>query len=221
MEQWEASYQYYELHNYTSTALTFTNGYANNINLKYTLSRNSVDDPTYPKSGSQITWSAQSTPPYSIINQMLGNQINYADETEQQKFKWLEYYKIKFTTSWYLRLAGKLVLYTKLGYGWLGYFNAQKGLTPFERFYLGGSGLTGYNPMDGVKLFQCADTIMVQFMLIILLLIQQIRVHLPLQNIRWNFVIRSRLIQVQLFSDSYLRMQEIRGEALKSSIHLM
>ncbi len=149
MEQWEASYQYYELHNYTSTALTFTNGYANNINLKYTLSRNSVDDPTYPKSGSQITWSAQSTPPYSIINQMLGNQINYADETEQQKFKWLEYYKIKFTTSWYLRLAGKLVLYTKLGYGWLGYFNAQKGLTPFERFYLGGSGLTGYNPMDG------------------------------------------------------------------------
>jgi len=148
MEQWEASYQYYALKNYT-TVLAFTNGFANNFNIKYTLSRNSVDDMTYPKSGSNITFSAQSTPPFSFLDQLQGKNINYEGLTAQEKYKWLEYFKIKFTSAWYTRLAGKLVLYTKLGYGFLGAYNQSKGLSPFERFYLGGSGLTGYNPLDG------------------------------------------------------------------------
>ncbi|MBI4946424.1 MAG: outer membrane protein assembly factor BamA [Bacteroidetes bacterium] len=150
-EQWEMNYQYYALNNYQSV-FAFTNGYANNINLKYTLSRNSVDDLTYPKSGSNITFSGQITPPWSYrpFSYIIGTQnLDYSEATTQDKYKWLEYYKLKFTSAWYTRLAGKLVLYTKLGYGFLGYYNKAVGLTPFERFYLGGSGLTGYNPLDG------------------------------------------------------------------------
>jgi len=102
------------------------------------------------QNGSNISFSAQATLPYSLINQhILGKEINYDDLPDQEKYKWIEYYKIKFTSAWYTRLVDKLVLYTRFGYGILGSYNSELGLTPFERFYLGGSGLTGYNPLDG------------------------------------------------------------------------
>ena len=66
----------------------------------------------------------------------------------QEKFKWTEYYKWKFTSAWYTSLVGDLVLYTKAGFGFLGQYNKQVGVAPFERFYLGGSGLTGFS-LDG------------------------------------------------------------------------
>ncbi|HEY4797524.1 MAG TPA: outer membrane protein assembly factor BamA [Bacteroidia bacterium] len=145
--QYELNYQYYVLHNYQSV-FTFTNGYANDINLKYILSRNSVDDLIFPKNGSQISFSAQATPPWSLFRR----NVNYEGLSPQEKYKLIEYYKIKFTSAWYTKLiAGThpLVLYTRIGFGFLGYYNSNVGLTPFSRFYLGGSGLTGYNPLDG------------------------------------------------------------------------
>ncbi len=144
--QYELNYQYYTLHNYQSV-FSFTNGFANDFNMKYILSRNSVDDFIYPKSGSHLSLSAQATPPWSFLTGK--SNADYSLMSSQEKYRLLEYYKIKFTSAWYTRLAGKLVLYTKLGYGWLGYYNKSLGLTPFQRFYLGGSGLTGYNPLDG------------------------------------------------------------------------
>lgn len=151
-EQYELNYQYYALKNYKNI-FSFANGFSNNFNAKYSLSRNSADDITYPKSGSNLTFSAQATPPYSLLKVLMGENINYGDITDNKKYKWIEYYKIKFTSAWYTRLANfsghPLVLATKFGFGWLGYYNNKLGLTPFERFYLGGSGLTGYNPMDG------------------------------------------------------------------------
>ena len=144
--QYELNYQYYTLHNYQSV-FSFTNGFANDFNMKYILSRNSVDDFIYPKSGSHLSLSAQATPPWSFLTGK--SNADYSLMSSQDKYRLLEYYKIKFTSAWYTRLAGKLVLYTKLGYGWLGYYNKSLGLTPFQRFYLGGSGLTGYNPLDG------------------------------------------------------------------------
>ncbi len=151
-EQYEINYQYYVLKNYRSV-FAFTDGISNNLNFKYIISRSSLDDNIYPgRSGScsQITLSGQTTLPYSFIEENLfGVQKNYAEMTDQQKYKLLEYYKIKFTSAWYTKLAGKLVLYNRFGFGWLGYYNQKLGLSPFERFYLGGSGLTGYNPLDG------------------------------------------------------------------------
>ena len=76
-----------------------------------------------------------------------------------EKYKYLEYYKLKFTAAWYTSLtnyrgqdgkeARNLVLYTKLGFGYLGAYNQNVGIPPFERFFLGGSGLTGFNLLDG------------------------------------------------------------------------
>ena len=145
--QYEINYQYYTLKNYRSV-FTFTDGFSNDFNLKYILSRNSVDDLIFPKSGSQLSFSAQATPPYSMFQK----GVNYADLSDQKKYNLIEYYKFKFTSAWYTKLSGgghPFVLYTRIGFGWLGYYNKDLGLTPFQRFYLGGSGLTGYNPLDG------------------------------------------------------------------------
>ncbi|MCC7051329.1 MAG: BamA/TamA family outer membrane protein, partial [Bacteroidia bacterium] len=44
----------------------------------------------------------------------------------------------------YTRIFQNLVLNTKAGFGFLGYYNKTIGQSPFERFVLGGSGLTGF-----------------------------------------------------------------------------
>ena len=69
-------------------------------------------------------------------------------EVDQEKFKWLEYYKIKFNGTWYNRLVGKFVLKTSAEYGFLGAYNSDRGVPPFERFFLGGDGLGGFS-LDG------------------------------------------------------------------------
>jgi outer membrane protein insertion porin family len=138
----EINYQYYQLQNFFS-AFAFANGYANNLNYRITLSRNSTDQAIYPRSGADIKVIGQFTPPYSLFN-----NINYTDVSDQQRYKWVEYYKWKFTSSWYTRLAGDLVLNTRIGFGYLGMYNRKTGVAPFERFYLGGSGLTGF-ALDG------------------------------------------------------------------------
>ena len=151
--QYEVNYQHYTLHNYQSV-FTFTNGNANDFNLKAILSRNSLDDPTYPGKNytcSSLTFSAQSTLPVSspLFRNAFFPKKDFSAMSAQEKYLWLEYYKIKISSAWYIKLVGHLVLYNRIGYGFLGYYNNQLGLTPFQRFYLGGSGLTGYNPLDG------------------------------------------------------------------------
>ncbi len=151
--QYEASYQHYTLKNYQSV-FSFTDGKSNDLSLKYTLSRSSLDDPIYPGKNytcAQITLSAQSTLPVSSkpLRKHFFPDKDFSEMSAQEKYNWVEYYKIKFTSAWYVKLAGKLVLYNRIGYGWLGSYNKDLGLTPFQRFFLGGSGLTGYNPLDG------------------------------------------------------------------------
>ena len=113
------------------------------------MSRNSVDQPIYPRSGSNFTLTLKATPPYSLFDQYSNDQ--YADLTDQQRYKFAEYYKVKFTGEWYAPISKnkKLVLHPKFGFGFLGAYNASKGYSPFERFYLGGSGLNGTWQFDG------------------------------------------------------------------------
>ncbi len=81
--------------------------------------------------------------PYSAVDR----HNTYGDLSPQERFQWVEYHKWKFTGTWYTSLAGDLVLKTKAGYGFLGSYQPNL-KSPFDRFYLGGSGLTGFN-LDG------------------------------------------------------------------------
>lgn len=140
----EIDYQYYQLNNFYSV-FAFSNGYSNNLSYKITLNRNSTDQQIYPRSGADIKMTFQATLPYSIL--FFGDK-NYAEATTQERYKFVEYYKWKFTSSWFTRIAGNLVLNTRVGFAFLGMYNKEVGLSPFERFYLGGSGLTGF-ALDG------------------------------------------------------------------------
>lgn len=144
------SYNYYELNKYSAFQF-FANGsgYANDLNTGINISRNSVDQPIYPKQGSNFTLDMKFTPPYSLVN-----NLNYNQLTTAERYKFIEYQKYKITAEWFTQLTNKkaaegkearnLVLRTKVGYGFLGYYSKKTGFSPFERFYMGGSGISGF-----------------------------------------------------------------------------
>lgn len=140
------NYQYYDVVDDTRFGI-FTDGYANDISFEYRLSRSSVSSPIYPQTGSSLTFSAKATPPYSLFDGI----DDYTDLSNQDRYKYLEYYKFKFKGEWYFPLTNdnKLVLMPRIGFGFMGAYNQGKGLTPFERFTLGGNGLTGVNQIGG------------------------------------------------------------------------
>ncbi len=143
---YELSYQYYDVVNDFRFPL-FPKGYSNDIALKYVLQRSSVSAPIYPQSGSNFTFTAKSTIPYSYFEK----DVDYSSMSIAERYKYLEYFKIKFTGEWYLPLTPdrKLVLMPRFGFGYIGAFTAAKGITPFDRFTMGGSGLTGVNQIGG------------------------------------------------------------------------
>jgi outer membrane protein insertion porin family len=136
-------YNNYRLKDYALVP-NFTNGYSNDFHFKFVLSRNSIDVPLYPRSGSNISFTFQVTPPYSAFS---GN--DYSVEAPQQKYKWIEYHKYKFTADFYQKIYGNLVLRYAAKYGFLGYYNQGIGFSPFERFQVGGDGLSGYSYFIG------------------------------------------------------------------------
>lgn len=129
-------YQQFSLNNYPGFFPGLSDGSYNNVNITQTFSRNSINDPLFPKSGSRLTLIMTASPPYS-----LWNGKRYADLSLQEKFKWVEYYKWRFNAEWYTPVAGKMVLKTAAKIGSLGYYNKYVGYTPFNRFVLGGDGL--------------------------------------------------------------------------------
>ena len=138
----------YDLSN-SQTFFSFSDGYSNNINYSLTLDRNSVDQATYPRQGSHFTLSLNATPPYSLFDDV----EDYSTLTEQEKYKWMEFYKFNFKSVWYSAFTDKLVLATRTQFGLLGAYNQDKGITPFERFHVGGDGLSGVGMMnDGREL---------------------------------------------------------------------
>ena len=139
----EVTYQHYIMDKWNQ--FIFRDGIANNLFYRINISRNSIDQPIYPRSGSQVSLSIQATPPYSLLD---AENPNYNDMSDQDKYRWIEYHKWKFTTSWFTKIVGDLVLNTRVGFGFLGSYNSALGSAPLERFYLGGSGLTGFS-LDG------------------------------------------------------------------------
>src|SRR5690606_22966110 len=144
--QGTVSYQRYKFENYALQVgdLRYDNGTANDLNYTIGLTRNSAGpDPVFPTGGSDMGLSFTFTVPYSLF----GNK-DYESMSAVDKFEWLEYYKIKARSYWYKELAGKVVLKVGGEFGYLGKYNSKIGTIPFERFYLGGTGLMG-NRFDG------------------------------------------------------------------------
>lgn len=134
------SFQKYDLKNRTLVT-GFDNGISKNLTYKVVLSRSSVFDPVFPKTGSKFTFTGDFTPPYSLFNDK-----DYANMTLKEKYEWLEYYKIKLNGTWYANPFADLVVKAHSEFGLLSAYNSDIGIPPFERFYVGGSGLTsGYN----------------------------------------------------------------------------
>ncbi|MEQ8713112.1 MAG: POTRA domain-containing protein [Cyclobacteriaceae bacterium] len=137
------SYLNYDLFNFGQT-LGFETGVSNNINFNTTLARNSIDNPMFPRSGSSISLSLALTPPYS-----LWNDLDFDTAPPEERYKWVEYHKWMFDAKFYTKLVGNLVLETRAHMGYIGSYNDKSEVGPFERFFVGGDGLTGQNFLLG------------------------------------------------------------------------
>ncbi len=139
----ELSYQRYSLNNYSYYQFLFQNGQSNLASLTIRLQRfSTAPNLIYPRQGSSFTLSLQATPPYSFISGR-----NMSDVTDEVKYKWIEFHKWIFKADYYFPLSknDKLVLNSRFAFGYLGYYNRDIGPSPFENFYLGGDGMTGYS----------------------------------------------------------------------------
>ncbi len=113
-------------------------GNFHNLNFKITLSRNSINQPVFPTGGARIEASVQFTPPYSLFKK----DNNYDGKTVAEKYKLIEYHKWKFLVDWYQSLGKtKFVLRASAKFGFLSSYRKSTGITPFERFQVGGNGI--------------------------------------------------------------------------------
>lgn len=166
--QQSLNFDRYDIKNYYIDAFQLHTGHANNLNYELIFGRNSSGpNIIYPTSGSNFALTFKGTPPYSLLGmnafsrykkeldaleanpKSSPQQIKQARERyHQAQFQWLEFYKFKFKGDWYSSLAKNLVLRFNTEFGMLGAYNAKKGISPFERFYMGGSGMNGWS-FDG------------------------------------------------------------------------
>ncbi|MBR5149175.1 MAG: outer membrane protein assembly factor BamA [Bacteroidaceae bacterium] len=148
----ELTYQRYDLNNWEYFIIS--NGSSNNVNLSLNLGRSSIDNPIFPRQGSEISFNVAITPPYSLfdgidyksLSEVKPTDANYS-KSLQQRYNWIEYHKWKFKSKFYTALTGGqkcLVLMARADFGLLGHYNKYK-KSPFETFYVGGDGMSGYS----------------------------------------------------------------------------
>ena len=130
----------FNLNNFPTGFLNYNKGISNNVNYKFTLGRNNTDVPIFPTRGSQISFAAELTPPFSLLR----DDIDYKSLSSEERFKLVEYHKWKLNADWFAPITSKLVIRTHGEFGYLGSYNKDLGLPPFERFYVGGDGLANF-----------------------------------------------------------------------------
>ncbi len=153
------NFENYRLQNYSDFLLS--DGNSNNFFLRETLSRvSTVGNPYFPHGGSNISFTAQLTPPYSLFR----DESKYDEETE--RYRWVEYHKWRINAEWYTMLAGseeqgkrKLVIRAAAKLGYVGAYNEDvTGISPFERFRMGGDGLAGGFILEGTDIISLRGT---------------------------------------------------------------
>ncbi len=144
------TYKLYQLRDYLygQNTVRFTTGDANTVLLTLQLARNSVDNPYYPTNGSNVSFTASFTPPFSKWT-----DINYETADPAEKYKWVEYTKYMIDLKHYVALVGKLVLATNAHFGFMSTYSPKTlEVGPFERFQVGGDGLAGQNFILGTDI---------------------------------------------------------------------
>lgn len=139
------NYQQYFIENFAALGV-LPQGVTNDLYFREVLSRNSIDQPIFPRSGSSFSLSLQFTPPYSWFRP---NRLNSDGKPEQSK--WVEYHKWRFDANYYIPVIEKFVLMTRVQYGFIGSYSSAQSFVPFGRFQLGGDGIMGFN-LIGVEL---------------------------------------------------------------------
>jgi outer membrane protein insertion porin family len=161
-------YARYQLKNYyidPTNLPGFNNGFSNNISLKFTLQRYSEDQQIFPRTGSNFLLTLQATPPFSLIDK---NVVNWSNP-----YTLIEYYKWRFTGEWFVPLGKptgpdrnkQFVLKLAAKYGYIGRYNPDLSISPFERFQVGDAGLSnsyallGYDIVShrGYPVYQSSD----------------------------------------------------------------
>ncbi len=151
----QLGYQRYMMKNWSY--MLMTNGNANNLNITVALNRSSTDNQLFPRRGSEFEASVSLTPPWSLFDgkdyQNLATNAKsptYSEE-QQEKYRWIEYHKWKFKSRTFTALSGGqkcFVLMTRVELGLLGSYNKYK-KSPFETYYVGGDGMSGYSSTYG------------------------------------------------------------------------
>jgi outer membrane protein insertion porin family len=137
----ELSYQRYNLQNYSVYSFLFQNGVSNLLSLTGRITRFSAGpNLIYPLGGSSFSLSLQATPPFSLIS-----GTDFTGAPDEEKYKWIEFHKWVFKGDYFYNFYDKFVLNTKVAFGYLGHYNSTIGPSPFENFYVGGDGMTGYS----------------------------------------------------------------------------
>lgn len=124
-----------------------SNGTSTNLSLATALSRNSTNNPIYPRGGSEVTLSLKGSFPYSLVNgkdYSLWSETNKTGMPDSERYRWVEYYKVGFKATFYHEIFKDLVLSLKGQFGYLGMYNSKVGYSPFENYEVGGDGLSGY-----------------------------------------------------------------------------
>ena len=151
-------FKHYNLQNFSTGLFTFGDGSSNDLSYTFGITRDNTSvSPIFPTGGSRLNFTATTSLPYSFFDNTdwkglaaereaeLENNDGIVNdrvsEIDQERFRFLEFYKIKFSGDWYTSLPKKLVFKSSFQFGFLGAYNEDRGVIPFERFQLGGSGL--------------------------------------------------------------------------------
>lgn len=136
------NFQTYQLDNWTNGLFktdegeTVANGQYFNFNISQEFTRTTLNHPIFPTSGSKVSLTMQFTPPYSLFSK------NNSDQTVEARHRLIEYHKWRLDAEKYLPIGKKLTLKLAAKMGFMGSYNNTNGITPFERFQLGGDALS-------------------------------------------------------------------------------
>lgn len=138
------SYTHYIFDDFVSSGtnqIGFNTGTARNLKYNFTIARNSVDNPMFPRTGSSLSLSVDLTPPYSLFR----DPSFYDDASPEKLYGWIEYHKWMFDANYYQKLIGNLVFSARAHLGFISTYSEKAPTGPFDRFQMGGSGLSGAN----------------------------------------------------------------------------